>query len=160
MSRTTGGGNAAARSNQASTGSQSSGKPLASRNSVSSSPSPRPNASTASTSQSATSAQSSPGNATGLLKEYKSLVGQSVKLSLEDGHDILGLLWSYDAQLGVVALEIPRAAAAILQGQASGSVYPSKAVAAPTAVTSSVKVAAQGVKAKGGLTRIPQLQLN
>lgn len=112
--------------------------------------------------QIATPSQAMSTNTTSLLKEFKALVGQGVKLSLDDGHDLVGLLWSYDTAMGVAALEVPKDAATILnerRGQKAVASYQSKAAATPTAITSSLKVAAQGGDASGARTTFELIKL-
>lgn len=87
-----------------------------------------------------------------LVRDLKALVSQPVRLTLDDGRTSeIGFLWSYDVSMGIVALEIPRLPATIA--------YPATAASFPTAMLSTVKVAAQGGDSSGSRSNFKVVKL-
>ncbi|PWN38336.1 uncharacterized protein FA14DRAFT_25942 [Meira miltonrushii] len=81
-----------------------------------------------------------------VLTELKGATSQPVRLHLQGGETQTGLLYSYDVGMEIVALEIPKAFLKALteSNKSDPSAYPSTAASYPTALSSSVKLAAQG----------------
>ncbi|MCO5589875.1 hypothetical protein L7F22_043844 [Adiantum nelumboides] len=81
-----------------------------------------------------------------ILTELKGATSQPIRLHLQGGETQTGLLYSYDVGMGIVALEVPKAflKALIESNKSDPSAYPSTAASYPTALSSSVKLAAQG----------------
>lgn len=106
-------------------------------------------------------ATGSEGAAHGLAGDLEALVSKPVRLTLDEGlsHEV-GLLWAYDIGMGIVALEVPKAALGGV-GDASSvqEHYPSMAATYPTAMLSTVKVAAQGGDTSGSRTNFNIIQL-
>lgn len=81
-----------------------------------------------------------------VLTELKGATSQPIRLHLHGGETQTGLLYSYDVGMGIVALEIPKSFLKALteSNKSDPSAYPSTAASYPTALSSSVKLAAQG----------------
>lgn len=81
-----------------------------------------------------------------VLTELKGATSQPIRLHLDGGEVQTGLLYSFDVAMNIVALEIPKVflKALIESNKADPSAYPTNAASYPTALSSSVKLAAQG----------------
>ncbi|UZJ52387.1 hypothetical protein CBS101457_001707 [Exobasidium rhododendri] len=94
----------------------------------------------------------------GLLKDLKAHLSKPVRVGLKDGKQLSGLLWAFDAGMGILVLEIPKSVTPAVS-LASSEDYPTTAAAFPTSTLSSMKVAAQGGDASGSRTNFHIVKL-